>query len=300
MKKYKVIWFDDEHETFEYRKNDARKKSILLFGYDNADTGISELKLNIELYDAVIVDGKFYNNSNQTGDTVDDTALLKVARFLDKIESRKKIPWFILSGQSSFIDEINSIAYEYKANKVYNKKIDKDYEQLWSDVKNEADNQIDTQIRHNHPDVFSIFSAHYLSSEVELQVLELIKAKLPTNRVEIKAMLSNVRSIHESCFLKLEEINVLPNAHAKFNDIIKHLSGNKSSASNYKSTTEVYQNDAIENLHKWIYFTCGKYIHNLKDEDYNDYQISNYAIESLRTGLLELLLWFKKTYEENK
>ena len=39
----------------------------------------------------------------------------------------------------------------------------------------------------------------------------------------------------------------------------------------------------------------------LGENQHNDgYMISNYAIESLRNGLLELLMWFKKTYQENK
>ena len=134
------------------------------------------------------------------------------------------------------------------------------------------------------------------------QVLELIKAELPINRVEIKSILTNIRSIHESCLLKLEHIKIIPRADDTLNNILRHLSGNKvkNDEGKYAATTMEYQNDSIENLNKWLYFTCGKYIHNLKDENYNGYMISKYAVESLRTGLLELLLWFKKTCEENK
>ena len=92
----------------------------------------------------------------------------------------------------------------------------------------------------------------------------------------------------------------MPSPQPSFINTVKHLSGNKTSASGYQPTTKEYQNDAIENLQKWLYFTCGKYIHNLDDEKYKGYMISTYAMESLRSGLLEILLWFKKTYEENK
>lgn len=129
---------------------------------------------------------------------------------------------------------------------------------------------------------------------MELQVLVLIKTKTPANRVDLKAMLTNIRSIHESCLLKLEEIGVIPDAQAQFSNVVKHLSGNKTSANNYQPTTKEYQNDAIENLNKWLYFTCGKYIHNLKDKNYNGYMITGYAADSLRAGVLEILLWFKK------
>jgi len=42
------------------------------------------------------------------------------------------------------------------------------------------------------------------------------------------------------------------------------------------------------------------YIHALNKGVTLDYMISNYALESLKSGILEILLWFKKTYEENK
>ena len=147
--------------------------------------------------------------------------------------------------------------------------------------------------------VFEIFQKKYLSADVEKQVLDLIKADLPKSKNELKGFLTWIRSIHESCLIKLEEIKVIPDAEASFNVIIRQLSGNKSQASGFAPTTKEYQNDAIENLNKWLYFTCGKYIHNLKDENYKDYMISNYAAESLRSGLLELLLWFKQTVELN-
>ena len=300
MKKYKVLWFDDEFEKLETIKDDALINDILLIGYNNATDGLIELESNLFSYDAVIVDGKFYTSSANTGDAVDDTAMVKVARALDKLEDKKKIPWYILSGQLSFTKEINPYATAYKNNKVYDKNKDEHFDELWAIIKLEADQQQDTQIRHENQDVFSIFSLGYLPKELEQQVLELIESPVPLTRVEIKAMLANIRSIHESCLLKLKEIKVIPNSLEKFSAIIKHLSGNKTKENKYQPTTKEYQNDAIENLNEWLYFTCGKYIHNLNDENYKGYMISRYAVESLRSGVLELLLWYKKIYQECK
>lgn len=299
MKSYQVLWFDDEFDRLETITDDALTNGIFLVGFKNAKDGLVELEKNLQLYDAVIVDGKFYNNSTNTGDAVDDSAMVTVARALDRLEDKKKIPWFILSGQPSFTKVANPYATAYKSNKVYDKNNDKDFDELWVDIKAAADLQQDTQIRHKNQEVFSIFLLGYLPSEIEQQVLELIKSPLPESRVEIKGMLSNIRSIHESCLLKLEEIKVIQDSQAQFSNVVKHLSGNKTHPT-YLPTTKEYQNASIENLNKWLYFTCGQYIHNLKDENYKDYMISKYAVESLRSGLLELLLWFKKTYEENK
>ena len=70
---------------------------------------------------------------------------------------------------------------------------------------------------------------------------------------ELKGFLTWIRSIHESCLIKLEEIKVIPDAEASFNVIIRQLSGNKSQASGFVPTTKEYQNDAIENLNKLVF-----------------------------------------------
>jgi hypothetical protein len=147
-----------------------------------------------------------------------------------------------------------------------------------------------------------IFEKGYLGQDEEDQLIQLIIKPLPTNRSEIKDFLTNIRSLHESCLIKLESIRVIPNANEKFAKINKHLSGNKRWDDISKQlipTTHEYQNSAVENLNAWIYFTCGTYIHNLKQQHFAGYMISNYAVESLRHGLFEVLLWFKKTYKEN-
>jgi hypothetical protein len=294
MKTYKILWIDDEHEKQDGFIELAELNDIVISCFKTSFAGMADLKNNYLLYDAVILDAKGFDKSED--EVAKLTGLMSSISQIKELSSQKVIPYFIFSGQLDVIDNV-TIKEMLGDQKIYRKSIDNDL--LFFDLKQAADQQIDTQIRHNQPDIFSIFSLGYLSGSVELQVLELIKSELPTNISEIKAILTNIRSIHESCFLQLEAINVIPNSQTSFNNIIKHLSGNKTPANNYQPTTKEYQNDAIENLHKWIYFTCGKYIHNLPAVNYNGFMISRYGVESLRNGLLEMLLWFKKTYEEN-
>jgi hypothetical protein len=294
-KKYNILWIDDEHEKMSGFKIQAADNDIMLNAFKSRNAGIAELLKKYILYDGVIFDAKFFEDEDDASGSEDLGALNKAKESL--VQLPKKFEMFVLTGQAHLFQDktFNTFVPKY-----FRKGIADDINKLFAELKQSADRQVDTQIRHNHQEMFSVFSSGYLPAEIELQVLELIKAELPVNRVEIKSMLSNIRSIHESCLLQLEAIKVLPDANAAFSSVVKHLSGNKNPANGYKATTKEYQNDAIENLNKWLYFTCGKYIHNLKDENYNGYMISKYAAESLRNGILELLLWFKKTYEENK
>ena len=294
-KKYNILWIDDKHEELGGFKLQAAQNDIILTSFKSRTAGFEELLKNYAIYDGVLFDAKFFEDENDAAGSEDLGALNKAKESL--LQLPKKFEMFVLTGQAHLFDDktFNTFFPKY-----FRKGIADDIDKLFAELKQSADMQVDTQIRHGHQGIFTIFSSGYLPVEIEVQVLELIKAELPTNRVSVKSFLTNIRSIHESCFLKLEEIGVIPDASAKFNAIIKHLSGNKDAAIGYKCTTKEYQNDSIENLNKWLYFTCGKYIHNLRDENYNGYMISKYAVESLRSGLLELLLWFKETYEENK
>ena len=44
MRKYKVLWFDDEHEKFSSIKDEALLDSVQLVGYSNSEEGTPELK----------------------------------------------------------------------------------------------------------------------------------------------------------------------------------------------------------------------------------------------------------------
>ncbi|MGJ8760856.1 MAG: hypothetical protein ACSHXA_09940 [Polaribacter sp.] len=305
---YKVLWFDDEHKTLELIKEEAVIADIQLVGFSDASNGLKELQESYKEYHAVLLDGLFFKNDSETGDVQSGEAFGEVARVLSNFKSRGIIiPWFIYSGQKSFVKDRNVLVDVFSdaafANgKIFDKNKDEDFVELCNEIKKEADKLPTTIAKNNNPEIFEIFELGYLPEAVEDNVLDLLIKPLPQNNSELKAILTNIRSIQESCFISLNSLNVVPNPEDSFNNIIKHLSGNKvwnSTIRKLEPKSTEYQNAAIENLHKWIYFTCGNYIHYLKQEHHDGYMISNYAVESLRNGLLEILLWFKKTYEEN-
>ena len=304
MRIYKVIWFDDEHQKFQSIKDEALLEDVRLIGYSNAQEGIPELRDNYNDYDAVILDGLFFKNEEQTGTDIDQSAFGEVAKVLSDLKAQNKIlPWFIFSGQSSFVKDKNVLVDVLKdasfANgKVFDKSIDQDFTDLLNEIKKTADSNPERIIKVNNPEIFSLFEEGVLSDEVEGQLISIFKKTCYDNRAELKAILTNIRSIQESIFVKLEGINVLPK-NMTFNNKVKHLSGNKNAANGWNATTLEYQTSEIENLQKWIYLTCGTYIHHLDQVHYTGTVISNYAVQSLFSGLLELLLWFKKIYKEN-
>ncbi|MFD2907515.1 hypothetical protein ACFSX9_02085 [Flavobacterium ardleyense] len=304
MRIYKVIWFDDEHEKFQPIKDQAILQDIQLIGYSNSKEGVPELRDHYKDYDAVILDGLFFKTADHQGTDIDDSAFGEVAKLLSELKAQNKIlPWFIYSGQPSFVKDRNSFVELFKDDsfakgKVFDKNKDEDFKELLAEIKKAADTNPERIIKIKNPEIFSIFEEGILPVEVEEQLLSIFKKPSYDNRAELKAILTNIRSIQESIFIKLEGISVLQ-VGLSFNHKNIHLSGNKSHASKWIATSPEYQTTEIENLQKWIYTTCGTYIHHLDQAHYTGHVISNYAVQSLFSGLLELLLWFKKTYKEN-
>lgn len=301
---YKVLWLDDKYETTELISEEALIQDIRLVGYTNAKEGIEELEASHQDYDAVLLDGLFYENADQAGTDVDDTAFGQVAKALSNLRAQQVfMPWFILSGQKKFRKGDSSYIKlfkdeSYAGGKIFDKNKDEDIEELWREIKEAADNRPERKARLTNPEIFKIFEKGYLPSEVEDQVLQLLANPLPKNNSELKAVLTNIRSVQESIFVKLENIKVLPHFN-HFHQKVNHLSGNIDYRNGRKPRTTAYQPQEIENLQNWIYYTCGTYIHHLEAQHYDQYMISNYAVESLRTGLMEILLWFEVTYREN-
>ncbi|VXC57703.1 hypothetical protein [Chryseobacterium sp. 8AT] len=304
MKKYKVLWFDDEHANFQSIKDEAVLENVQLIGYSNASEGIDELKNNYKHYDAIILDGLFFKTADHQGSNIDDSAFGEVAKFITELKAQNKIlPWFIYSGQPSFVKDKNSFVELFKDNsfaagKVFDKSKDEDFTELLNEIKKNADVNPERIIKVQNAEIFSIFEEGILSEDVEDQLLSIFKKPFYINKPELKGILTNIRSIQESIFLKLEGIKVLPNG-LSFSQKNTHLSGNKTHASGWVATSLVFQTAEIETLQKWVYITCGTFIHHLDKVQYTGELISNYAVQSMFSGLLELLLWFKKTYKEN-
>jgi hypothetical protein len=204
-KNYNVIWFDDEYQTLDIIIEKAMLADINLVGFSNAEDGLKELKNNINWYDAVIVDGIFYQSNNEQNAQVTSNAMGKVAMELKQLEDKRIIPWYILSGQPSFTKEKNQIVDLFSNNKVYDKLSDEDLDELWNKLKLDADSQLETQIRHRYADVFELCSEKYIGESNYEKLLRLLFAvegndyKNPIYYNEIRKLLE---SIFTACNIK--------------------------------------------------------------------------------------------------
>lgn len=308
MKKYKVIWFDDKFDNLEMINENAFINGIELVGFKHADKGIEELNKNISEYDAAIVDGIFFRESSHSGDAVTDKAMLDVAMAIERLKSIKVLPWFILSGQTSFKIGENAYADALKENKVYDKVNEtNDYTELWNDLKAAADNQIETQIRHKYRRVFDLCKNNYIGESTSVKLLSILRQVELNQEIDSINSFNELRGILELVFGKLNKLKLIPDNIFKnqgwINQTSVFLSGKHS----------VYKWHVERNpIHPTIRNTIYQFLKITQDGSHefpdqlqlkiNDFVNSNktdYLYKSTLFQLLDILVYFKDFIDNN-
>ncbi len=214
---YKVLWFDDKFKTSEGTVEDALLEDISLIGFTNANDGIKELLVAYQEYDAVLLDGLFYENAEQAGTDIDDSAFGQVARALSDLKAKGIfMPWFIYSGQKKFRKGTSPFIKLFKdesfaKGKIFDKNKDEDFKELCVEIKKAAANKPENQIRLSHSEVFQIFKNQYLDKSSEKFLIELLLKVSDTQDLEQpKNEFTKLRKIIEKLVDKAEELDLIP------------------------------------------------------------------------------------------
>ncbi len=212
---YKVLWFDDEHLNLETIKEDALALNIELVGYSNSKEGIAELRKNFNRYYAVIVDGLFFDSPEQKGNAFDNTAFGEVAKFLNGEKAKGNLmPWFIFSGQPSFVKEKNDLVKiladkDFNDGKVYDKNDDDDFIKLCNEVIRTANCIDKIRIRIKYADSFAVFARKFVNIKYEQNLIEML---ICLEKEDYKKKNLNViRDLLESIFMSfIEKYGIIP------------------------------------------------------------------------------------------
>ncbi len=301
MYKYKVLWFDDEHESLNIIREKAYLNDIELIGFSNAKQGIEELENNFSIYDAAIIDGLFFMSAEQSGVPSNDKALLNVAMALERISIVKKLPWFILSGQLSFTKDKNRYADGLKDNQVYDKLNETHLENLWNEIKVEANQQVETQIRLKHQRVFEVCTSKYIGENASKELLAILKSETIQNAfIESILFFNPIRKIMDDLFVAFNKFGFLPDAFVHpsvaLNESSKFLSG--SSEKGYKRDTPVFPKIISENV-RCILSICQPASHRAEIDAFVAEINSPYLLMSTTYQLMDVLLWFKNFVDNN-
>ena len=224
---YNILWIDDEHETLSGTKGRAKRNGINLIPYKSLDGGMSELERNYPYYDGVLLDAKFFENEDDEAGSEDTYASFRAKERI--LQLPKKFEIFILTGQAEAYEDRT---FKKAFTKVYEKGKDEDVNRLFSDIKEAAKGQLDTQLRHSFKRVFDLCTERYVGELAGQDLLNLLKV---TDESDIDNDFNTIRKIVEDLFTAFHKYNLLPiefvSPGVALNESSKFLAGKSSDGS---------------------------------------------------------------------
>lgn len=294
-KTYKVLWFDDEHESLEGIWREARDADIDLDGVSSAEEGIRILENNYDAYDAVLVDGLFHSKKGMSGRGYNPVAAGDVGRKLSALEVNKgHIPTFLLSGQPDFRDNVNGIIQTLGYDRFYDK--NENLDELWKNLKKAADDQPNTQIRHRYQRVFEVCTKQYIGETSATDLLDMLKL-LDTsgNYRETKKFFGAIRQIMEDLFIACNRIGLVPNAFmpasAALNETGRFLGGQRE-VRGYGLEPDVVPR-VVGDLIDAILKMTQPGSHRAGVDAHLAIVQSSYLLQGVAYMLMDVLLWFR-------
>lgn len=279
MKKYRVLWIDDEWEKQSDFITEAEQEDIIIEAHKTARDGMCALENSIDLWDAIILDAKVYDKS--VDETPDLDGLYNAISKIEELKSKRNIPWFVLTGQP---DRMGNLDFEksLRGRKPYSKNIAEDKEKLFEDIKKEADNSLETQIRHQYSDIFA--------TDVDKSIMLKLLMALETKDTKNSAHLTDIRKIMEDFFKECKAKSIIPLNRTSMNDQARHLYAS-SSVPKYIGTTIIYVTTITQS---------GS--HRSKTDKVISNGSAPYLIDSTIKALLNIILWwdgYKKANPQN-
>jgi hypothetical protein len=301
-KEFHVLWIDDEHEgEISALHRTAKDFGVKLFPYKSMNGGCSELEKNYALYDAILLDAKFFENEEDASGS-EDTKW--VHRTKDRIlQLPKKFEFFVLTGQAkTYASEEFNNAFPL----VFEKGKSNDEDELFNSLVLAASKQVDTQIRHQYQRVFNVCTEKYIGEYAGQDLLTIIKNK---EENDIEHHFTTIRKIMEDVFTAFNKFQLLPREfvtrNVSLNPSSKFLSG-KSQSENTDSRLKKYQHkvethlpDQIANYFRNILSATQPGAHRSTLDDFVKKQKTPYLFNSILYQLLDVIVWFKEYVDNN-
>ena len=310
-KTYNILWIDDEHndEALLPFVLQAEDEGIILEGYGSFREGFNALEANINHFDIILLDALFFQDEKST--TVNKKGLGASIAKINELKSKKVFPYFVLSGQSTFTDVENDIL-EANELRCYNKKNPDDVKELLQNIKAEADNQLDLQIKHENQSLFDVLKEYPDSArDTFISIFKGLKGF--DNQFEDQLYFTQLRMILETLFRRANAFGILHDKCVQINGSQVNLSESCSFLSGYdtshlkvKCSLTHFPKVIANNVQNLIY-TTGAASHtsevdvtqNIHIQAYRKDINTPYLLYSLALQLMDTLIWFDRYSRSN-
>lgn len=295
MKRYRIFWIDDEHERMSGFKANAAMEGIDLVSFKSLNKGMDELRRNYNDYDGVLLDAKIFEDELDESGTEDVAYVFQVKEQLSMLP--KKFQIFVYTGQAEIF---GNQMFHNVFNNVFKKADDQEEEKLFEELKKAADQQEDTQIRHDYYRVFELCSERYIGERAAGDLLYLLKIK--DDAIDSEKYLNAVRQIIEDVFLAFYKHKLLPDVFVinqlALNETRKFLAG-ESVEKGFKHLPETHLHPQIAYFLKTCLHVTQTGSHRTKTIDYIKFIKTPYLFKSTLYQLLDILVWTKMHLDSN-
>lgn len=303
---YKVLWIDDQYKDAEMIQFaiEADNEGLILEGYPSFEEGFEALERKLEHFDAILLDGLFFEKKGQEVGTEDESGIGMAIAKINELKNRKVFPWFVLSGKDKFTKGENSLLKANKA-KCFDKTNPADVVKLFEEMKSAASQQPDTQLKHKYAALLETCSDKLLSAEHFSRLFSLIKHIENIEKLtNTEDMLNSIRKIIERMFILMADRGIIPEAIISNKGWINGSSlflANKHS--DYEHLSEITPPLVSENIHRLLNIiqdaSHGEGELKLKVDQYLKTAQSDFLYRSSVYLLFDLMLWFKEFMENN-
>lgn len=203
MSKYKILWIDDKWEELDSFKDvcELPKHGFEIIPCKYSEDGMKLFEEQLEEWSGVILDAKVLMNKEEKLDQL--KGLTYSLRRIHELSHKRYVPYYIFTGQP---DTASGTAFAEEHYEHYYEK-DRDEDKLIADIKYNALNLKETQIRHKYPEVFDQWPQ---SSHDLLRILKVLEDEDWQNN----SVLNDIRKIMDDVFAKLYDVgicSVVPN-----------------------------------------------------------------------------------------
>lgn len=295
MRKYRIFWIDDEHDGMAGFKASANMDGIELVPFKSMNKGMDELRKNYNQFDGVLLDAKIFADEIDVKGTEDVDYVFRVKDQLQRLP--KKFEIFVYTGQAELF---NDKSFHRAFKNVYKKGDDTDEDRLFEDLKKAADQQLDTQLRHEFHRVFEVCTEKYIGENAAEELLYLLK--IEDDNINTDKYLNTIRKIIEDLFSAFNRYELLPDEfvinNIALNESSRFLYG-ESMVRGFEHLPETHiQSQIADNLKNVLHIT--QPTSHRSDLDKHIKEIKTpFLFKSTLYLLLDIIVWFKIHIDSN-
>ena len=299
---YNVLWIDDQWDTLDgFIEKAATVYNLSITPYRTSKAGIEAIRSDLDKWDAVILDAKGLDESEN--EATDVIGLRKAKDFL--LSLSKPIPYFIYTGQT---DYLSSDFFKSAFGDFYSKH--DGYNKILKAVVEAIEKKVENQTIHNYQDLFSSLESLGISEYTKDTFLDIL---LPLHYKEKEEGFrpvhhyTQLRKVIEYLFRACHKVGLIPeacisNGKVNLNQCSLYLAGKNPEKINlrYGEEGDSIVPKHIEKIIRSVLELGNTSSHtvDLESDDIEKIETlfkslkSNYLIYGLTLQLCEAVVWF--------